>query len=100
MSVAGKYKVNAATPNGSVEILLELIEIGGAYIGTLSAQNNFTELKEIKVDENSFSANATIMFNNDRFGAIIKGTVDGYTITGNIQTQYLPVAFIGQKITQ
>jgi len=98
MSVAGKYKVSAAAPNGNVEIIMDIAESGGAYTGTLSAQNNTSELKNISVDGGSFSCSANITYDYDRFNVTIKGNVDGDAVSGSIITPYMPVSFKGQRI--
>ena len=98
MSVAGKYRVTAATPDGNVDVIIELAESGGVYTGTLKAQGNTAELKDIKVDGGSFTSSAYIRYDYDSFNATVKGTVDGDAFKGLIVTPYMPVTISGKRV--
>ena len=99
MGVAGRFRATVETPMGVRTMNLVINENDGVWSGTLEGESYDVEMKDLKVDGDSFTFSA--MVTAPTVGTVATDwdcTVYEDSLTGRINTSYMPLEVKGQRI--
>ena len=97
-SVVGQWKLNVETPNGTTNPILTINAADAGYSGTYVDPRGSFELKEIRVDGNTFSFPLTITIPIGTLDLQYTGKVEGDTISGSIGNPQGAIPFVGVRM--
>lgn len=97
-SVVGQWKLTVDTPNGTTNPILTINAAGTGYSGTYVGPRGSFELKEIKVEGNSFSFPMTITIPIGKMDFQYTGKVEGDTVSGTIGNPQGTIPFVGVRV--
>lgn len=97
-SVVGQWKLTVDTPNGTTNPILTINAADAGYSGTYVGPRGSFELKEIKVEGNSFSFPMTITIPIGKMDFQYTGKVEGDTVSGTIGNPQGTIPFVGVRV--
>jgi len=96
--VVGLWKLTVETPRGTTNPMLTITVADAGYSGTYAGPRGTVEIKEIKVDGNTFSFPMTITIPIGTLEMQYTGTVDGETVSGTIGNPQGTIPFVGERV--
>lgn len=96
--VAGQWKLTVETPNGTTNPILTINASDTGYSGTYVGPRGSFELKEIKVEGNTFSFPLTITIPIGTIDVHYSGKVEGDAISGSIGNPQGTIPFVGVRL--
>ena len=97
-SVLGQWKLTVETPNGTTNPILTINAADAGYSGTYVGPRGSFELKEIKVEGNTFSFPLTITIPIGKMDFQYTGKVEGDTLSGSIGNAQGTIPFVGVRV--
>ena len=97
-SVLGQWKLTVETPNGTTNPILTVNAADAGYSGTYVGPRGSFELKEIKVEGNTFSFPLTITIPIGKMDFQYTGKVEGDTVSGSIGNPQGTIPFVGVRV--
>ena len=97
-SVVGQWKLTVETPNGTTNPILTISAADTGYSGTYVGPRGSFELKEIKVEGNTFSFPLTITIPIGKMDFQYTGKVEGDTVSGAIGNPQGTIPFFGVRV--
>ena len=96
--VLGQWKLTVETPNGTTNPILTINAADAGYSGTYVGPRGSFELKEIKVEGNTFSFPLTITIPIGKMDFQYTGKVEGDTLSGSIGNAQGTIPFVGVRV--
>lgn len=96
--VVGQWKLTVETPNGTTNPILTINASDTGYSGTYVGPRGTFELREIKVDGNTFSFPMTITIPIGTLEMQYTGKVEGDKVAGTIGNPQGTIPFVGQRV--
>ena len=97
-SVLGQWKLTVETPNGTTNPILTINAADAGYSGSYVGPRGSFELKEIKVEGNTFSFPLTITIPIGKMDVQYAGQVEGDTVSGSIGNPQGTIPFVGVRV--
>lgn len=98
-NLTGTWEITSQGPRGERTQTFTLKQDGAALTGSTEMRQNAVELKDGKVDGNSFTFTLEMSMGERTFSQTYKGTVTGDAMEGTITTQRGETPFKGTRKT-